>query len=204
MKKIYEKIWEESMPYQDKRDDEGHARTVTRFAIKLLETEPGDEEIVIPSAILHDIGWSKLSQEERFYIFNNKITKEKEMQLDSKVNARVRHEIEGADLAEKILFKVRYDQDKTNKVTEIIMQHDTNDIPINDEDKIMKDADKLWTFSRVGIDADARRFGFSSKECVDMAEKRIALPNYFHTESAKKIAGQEILKRKDELLGVKS
>ena len=66
MKAIHRKILELSLPYQDKRDDKGHARTVTDFAIMLLKTERADPDVVIPAAILHDIGWSKMPKKERF------------------------------------------------------------------------------------------------------------------------------------------
>ena len=62
MEEIFQKIWDLAEEYQDKRDDEGHAKTVLEYAIKLLEILPANEKIVIPAAILHDIGWSQLSK----------------------------------------------------------------------------------------------------------------------------------------------
>jgi len=196
MKEIFEKIWELALPYQDKRDDEGHARSVTDFAFELLKTESADEDILIPAAILHDIGWSQLSEEERFYVFKNKITKEVEMKTKSKVNVRVKHELEGAKLAQKILEKVDYDKNRIKKIIKVIKQHDTGKNIISPEDRLMRDADKLWSFSKLGFQADIRRFGLFPKECYEMAVKRVDMPNYFNTESAKKIARKELEKNK--------
>ncbi|MDA2922554.1 HD domain-containing protein [Patescibacteria group bacterium AH-259-L07] len=197
MEKVYEEIFELSKPYQDTRDDAGHAEIVAQFAIELLKSESADEEIVVPAAILHDIGWSQLSEEERFYIFKNKITKEKELSMKSKVDVRVKHEIEGARLAKKILNDLNYDSEKTKKIVEIIRQHDTNKNPISKEDRVLKDADKLWTFTLTGIEADERRFGYSKEKLIDMAEKRIDRSDYFLTESAKKLARRELMKVKN-------
>ena len=198
MKKIYKEILNLAAPYNDKRDDKGHAETVANFAAKLLETEEGDESIVIPAAILHDIGWSQMIEEERFFIFNNKITKEMEMASNKKVDVRVKHELLGAKLAQELLQKVNFDQNKINKVLDVIIGHDTVISPNTKEDAVMKDADKLWTFTKLGLEADMRRFKYDASTLIDMAEKRIDLENYFHTESAKKIARAELVKLKEE------
>ena len=60
---VHKKIWELAFPYQDKRNDEGHAECVVSYAQKLLLAEKADSNVVIPAAILHDIGWSQLSAE---------------------------------------------------------------------------------------------------------------------------------------------
>ena len=63
MKEIFEKIWELALPYQDKRDDSGHAATSLKYALQLVELENGDEDVIIPAIILHDVGWSQLVKE---------------------------------------------------------------------------------------------------------------------------------------------
>jgi len=198
VKKIFKKIWELALPYQDKRDDKGHAKMVTDFAFELLKTESADEDVLVPAAILHDIGWSQLSKEERFYIFKKKITKEVEMKNKVKVNVRAKHQIEGVKLTKRILKQVGYNKDKITKIIKIIKQHDTGKSIISREDKLLKDADKLWTYSKLGIKADIRRFGLTAKECYNMAVKRVDMPNYFNTESAKKLARIELEKREKD------
>ena len=64
MRKIFKDIWDLSLPYQDKRDDEGHAKITLFFAQKLLKTHKGDEDVIIPAIILHDIGWSKIPRKK--------------------------------------------------------------------------------------------------------------------------------------------
>lgn len=196
MKEIFKEIWELALPYQDKRNDKGHGKTVTDFAFKLLKSETADENVLIPAAILHDIGWSQLSKEERFYIFKHKITKEVERKMKSKLDVRVKHELEGAELANKILEKVNYDKNKIKKIVNIVSKHDTEKSFISREGTLLRDADKLWTYSKLGFMADIKRFGLTPKKCYDMAVNRIDMSDYFNTKSAKKLAEKEIIKRK--------
>jgi len=196
MEKTFEIIWKLAIPYQDKRNDKGHAKTVLHFALKLLKIERADKNIAIPAAILHDIGWSQLSKEERFFIYKNKITKEVEIKMKSKIKVRVKHELLGAKLAKEILEKIKYDKNKIKKIIAIIKQHDTGETILSQEDRLVKDADKLWTFSKPGFKADMKRFNFSPTECCSVLVKNLTMPGYFKTKSAKKIARQELEKRK--------
>ena len=60
MKEIFEKIWETALPYQDQRNDDGHARVTLKYAKELVKLEDGNEDIVIPAIILHDVGYSQI------------------------------------------------------------------------------------------------------------------------------------------------
>lgn len=191
-KDIYQKIWEAVLPYQDKRDDAGHAEIVTKFAIKLCELEKADGDIVIPAAILHDIGWSQLSKEEKFIIFDSNATKEEML------NVRIRHQEEGVRLAKEILEKLEYSPEKIKQILEIISQHDTRKGFLSSEDGIMRDADKLWRFSKIGLDADIRRREMSFDEYYNRMEKRIEEDNFFFSESAKLLAKEELIERQKE------
>lgn len=91
MKEIFKKIWNLALPYQDKRDDEGHAEFVLKTAVELIKLENADENIVIPSAILHDIGWSKVPKEEAMNNFGNKLDDKARIELQKK------HEKIGSD-----------------------------------------------------------------------------------------------------------
>ena len=70
MKEIFNKIWELSLHYQDKRDDFGHAETSLKYATELVTLENGNEDVVIPAVILHDVGWSQLPKERCLIIFD--------------------------------------------------------------------------------------------------------------------------------------
>jgi len=196
MKSLFQKIWKLASPYQDKRDDKNHAKIVTDYAIKLCELENADENIVVPAAILHDIGWSQLSKKEKFSIFKN-ISKEEERGI------RIKHEKEGVNLAKKILKKVNYEPNLIKKILEIIDGHDTRKEFLNKEDGIVRDADKLWRYSQIGFEADTRRFKLSLMTPIQLLKLRksqVSEKGYFYSQSAKEIAREEIEERGKEFI----
>ncbi|OGI28469.1 MAG: hypothetical protein A2184_04045 [Candidatus Moranbacteria bacterium RIFOXYA1_FULL_44_7] len=170
----------------------GHAEIVTKFATKLCKLEKEADDIVVPAAILHDIGWSQLSEEEKFIIFNSNATKEEMLHV------RIRHQKEGVKLAKEILEKLEYPLDQIKKILEIISQHDTRKGFFSKEDGVMRDADKLWRFSKIGLEADIRRREMKFHEYYNRMEKRIEEENFFYSESAKSLAREELVERQRE------
>lgn len=191
MKEIYSSIWKLALPYQDKRGDEGHAETVLNYAIELVKSEGADEEIVIPAAILHDIGWSKLPKEERLGIFG-KIKKEDKQYLQKK------HEITGVDLAKNILEQVNYDTPSTEEILEIISGHDTRAGFISKNEGVVRDADKLWRFSKKGFWVDVIRGSYTPNAHYKKLKDNVKEKDFFYSETAKNIAKFELEKRKNE------
>jgi HD superfamily phosphohydrolase YqeK len=190
MKKVYKEIWKLARPFQDYRDDKGHAKITLSFALKLLQMEKARKDVVIPAIILHDIGWSQLSKKERFLIFDKTATKE------DKEKVRIKHQQEGVKLAKKILQKVSYDKKLTKKILKIISQHDTGERFLSKEDGIVKDADKLWRFSKPGFNADFKRFKITPEQNYRMLKSCIDQKGFFFSELAKKIAKEELEKIK--------
>ncbi len=183
MKAIFQKIWDLSFKYQNKRDDAGHVEIVVDSAEKLLKLVPANEDIVIPAAILHDIGWSKIPKGERFRIFAGDLTPEENRLL------RIRHQEEGVKLAKQILLDVSYPEEFTKHILEIISQHDTRDGCFSKEDGIVRDADKMWIFSRKGFEADLRRRKDTSVQWYfDYVQKKLDNPKFFYSKEARKMA----------------
>ena len=96
MKEIFEKIWELALPYQDKRDDAGHAETSLNYALKMVELEKVNEDVVIPAIILHDVGWSQLPEKRRMTVFDPGAREEDRREVVYE------HEIEGIKLARRV------------------------------------------------------------------------------------------------------
>lgn len=195
MKEEFKKIWEIALPYQDKRDDEGHARIVTEYAIKLCEIEKADDKIVVPAAILHDIGWSQLSKKEISLIFDPNRTPKMEREV------RIKHQDEGVKLAKEILNEAGYPSNFFKPILEIISQHDTRKNFLSTEDGAMRDADKLWRYTKIGFEADLKRNKFTFYFLYNEMLKRIDEKNFFFFESAKDMASQELKNRKKEFMG---
>ena len=106
----YWTIWEEALPYQDKRDDPGQGEIVTLMAQKLLgHFGEGDKEIIIPAAILHDIGWDVDPDEFRVALGT-----------DNEAMLRLGHEALGVKRALEILKRVNWPVEYVREITDII------------------------------------------------------------------------------------
>jgi len=191
MKEIFERIWELALPYQDKRDDAGHAEVTLSYARRLVELEDGDEDIVIPAIILHDIGYSQIPRERRMLIFDRNAAREERDAV------RYEHQEESVKLAKDILNKVGYPPDLMGEILDIISEHDTREGFISKNEGLVRDADKLWRFSRAGFDADEARQVTSNESRCKRLEARLKDPNYIYSQSARHIALKELEQRKN-------
>jgi len=192
MKEIFEKIREAAEPYQDKRDDDGHARVTLKYAQQLVETEGGNEDVVIPAIILHDIGYSQIPRERRMLIFDKNATPEqrKEIQFE--------HQRESVRLGGEILKQLEYPEELNPQILEIVSQHDTRKGFISKDEGLVRDADKLWRFSKESFSVNKNPDGADMEERCNRLEKDLENPDFIYSESARIIAREELTKRRKE------
>lgn len=188
IKPIHQKIFEKAKPFLRTRKNLIHTKIALRYAIKLLEEEPGDEEIVIPAILLHDVGWKTIPEHLHLTAFgpnpsNPKLTKV--------------HELEGAKIARSILEGLRYSPEKVKEICRIIQGHDSRKRPISRNDRIVKDSDKLTRYSRKGMAIDLDRFRISRQRYLLFLERII--DQWFLTPAGKNMAKKEIHLRKYDL-----
>jgi HD superfamily phosphodiesterase len=186
MKEIFEKIWELALPYQDKRDDTGHAETSLKYALKLVELEKGDEDVVIPAIILHDVGWSQLPEKRRLMVFDPGAREENRREVVYE------HEIEGIKLALKILREVNYPPDLIDEILDIISQHDTRKGFVSKNEGIVRDADKLWRTSKEGFTASETRAKKREAQRFKQIEKGLKKENYLYSQTARQMALEDL------------
>jgi HD superfamily phosphodiesterase len=186
MKDVFNVIWKMALPYQDKRDDIGHAEIALKYARELAALENGNEDVIIPAIILHDIGWSQLIKERRMLIFDKDASKE------DRRNVQLEHQIESVKLAGDILRNVNYPEELTKEILEIISQHDTREGFISKNEGLVRDADKLWRTSKEGFAAAEARRKVNNKPRDESMWKKIEedihKPGYFYFEKARQIA----------------
>lgn len=175
------RILELAKPFLNTRKNDIHTSIACRFAIKLLQSEPGDPEVVIPAILCHDLGWSKVPEESLLKAFGPK---------DFDHELRRVHEVEGVNLAREVLRQVEYDPQKSNEILEIIDGHDSRLTALSDSDKIVKDADKLFRFDPVGLQIDAERFEIEIPVHSEWLRNRIE--EWFFTKTAKMLALEEL------------
>ena len=187
MKPVFEKIRQLSKPFLQTRHNDVHTEISTQYAFELLKREGGDEQIVIPAIILHDTGWMRVPAELHLKAFGPNATEPELNRL---------HEVEGVKIAEKILQKLKYDTPKIIKILEIIDGHDSRTEPVSLEDMIVKDADKLWRFSKSGFYIDVERFGESHEKGLERLRSNIS--GWFFTVTAKEVAAEKLSRREKE------
>lgn len=196
MKNVFRKIWKLALPYQDSADNKGHAKITLNFVLALLKKEAGREEIVIPAIILHDIGYSQLSEREKFlpFILKVRIGSAKDNKIKEK------HQEKSVELAKNILKKVKYNKKLIGGILKIISQHDTGKRFLSKEDGLVKDADKLWRFSKIGFSADIRRLKITRQEGYERLKQALNKKELlFFSESAKQIAKRKLTKIKNSI-----
>ena len=181
MKPIFDKIKQLSKPFLNTRHNDVHTEISTLLAFHLLEQEGGDEDIVIPAIILHDTGWKRVPSKLHLKAFGPKATNPKLNRL---------HEVEGVKIAKEILQKLNYDAIKTDKILKIIDGHDSRTKPISMNDRIVKDADRLWRYTSSGFYIYIERFGESHEEGLDRL--RSNLVGWFFTVTAKEMAADKL------------
>ena len=186
-KSIFKQIYQLAQPYLNTRHNDIHTEMSMQLAYQLLSAEGGQESIVIPAIILHDVGWQKVPPALHLKAFGPKAT-------SPEINRT--HEQEGVRIAKTILTEVNYDEEKIAEILKIIDGHDSRKESISLNDSLVKDADKLWRFTQKGFDIDNERFEETVAEGLNRLRKY--LPRWFFTDTAYQFANEELQQRERE------
>ena len=149
----YDPVWRAAEPYMRARKNDVHIPLSFDWAVRLLDHFPeADRDVCLLAILLHDIGWWAIDMEtiiaEGFRCANI---------LQSDV--RYRHEAEGVRLATEVLRSTGWDDTVIAQVCEIIDGHDTRLDPRHLDDRIVRDADKLWRYEVTGTAIGCDWFG---------------------------------------------
>ncbi|MBI2869841.1 MAG: HD domain-containing protein [Chloroflexi bacterium] len=117
-----------------------HARKVTGYAEKLLAEEPGDPNIVVPAALLHDIGIHAAEQKHGS-------------------SAGKFQEIEGPPVARAILARLAVPPARIDEICEIIAHHHSPGVVNTLNFRILYDADWLVNLGDETDTGDKARLG---------------------------------------------
>jgi len=187
MKAIDKKIYQKAKPFLNTRANEPHTKVSYRYSLRLLRAEGGDPEIVIPSILLHDIGWKMIPENDHLKMYGPRADR----------NLQKIHEREGAKMAAQILRELGYPWGKAKAIVSIVKGHDTSTHPRSLNEKIVKDSDRLWRFSKQGFLINGMRFKVPPQKHLSYLEKKVE--EWFFTETAKRIARKEIKNIKGDL-----
>ena len=110
LKPIYQKVYERAKPFLRTRKNLIHTKISLQYALKLLGHGKGDEEVVIPAILLHDVGWKTIPENLHLTAFGPNPSNPK--------LARI-HEVEGAKIAKPILEECIILQKKLRRSVEL-------------------------------------------------------------------------------------
>lgn len=137
------RLLDSAIPFQDMRNDPGQAEIVAYFASKLIDLGmPGEREVAIPSAILHDTGWYKQGDP-------NSWKKRVEAGLATEGESIRRPAQNRAIYIAGMLLPKALDlpEEKQFEIADIIGDHDTQLLPTTQSGLVLRCADMLWRFS---------------------------------------------------------
>lgn len=197
----YQDFFKVVLPYLHVRTTDVHVVTCLPFIPELIQAtrEKVDDRLVQIAFMLHDSGWSQMSEIE----IAHSLGVEGLSLSGEAVNPKARHAVLGRDVAQKILgsyaFQPALTPAQKEAIYQAILYHDKpwelaagGEIPIHM--KIVCDVDHLWSFTHPNFWQDTVRKGVQP----DSYLKNLGddLESYFVTEPGKQKAR--------ELLGMRS
>jgi hypothetical protein len=108
-----------------------------------------------------------------------------------------RHEIAGARIAGELLRALDYDEERTQRIQEIIDGHDSRAEALGLEDAIVKDADKLWRFTEDGIRISSAWMKRSYEEFTAYVEGKI--DSWMLTDAGRRLAHETLARSRESL-----
>jgi HD domain len=187
----YDAVWRTAEPYMRARKNDVHIPLSFGYARKLLEAYPeADEDIVLLAILLHDIGWWSIDETDIF----EKGFGPNMMQSD----VRFLHESEGVRLSREVLEKTGWPEEIIAAVGEIIDGHDTRPDPKSLNDRLVRDADKLWRFTVTGVSVACDWFKMNPHQYADRLENSGL--KQLETEAGLKMATEELALTRQVLL----
>ncbi len=178
----YDAVWRRAEPYMRARKNDVHVPLSFDWAQRLLAAHPeADADIVSLAILLHDIGWYSIDMEDII----EKGFGPNMMQSD----VRFLHESEGVRLSRPVLEETGWGEDTIRAVAEIIDGHDTRPHPRHLNDRLVRDADKLWRFSVTGVSVACDWFKMTPRQYADRLEHQVA---QLETETGRAWAAQEL------------
>lgn len=132
--KKYQVLWNKCLPLlrEGRPGDVDHAAEVVNFILHYTGKIKFDKSILIPVAIMHDIGHAAILPEHFKYITGpHKIS-----------NGKLVHMLAGAKIAKGILEKIKYNKKQAQEIVDIISIHDFDRLQDIDIKKIYNTKNK--------------------------------------------------------------
>ena len=160
----YMPIWNAARPFLNVRNNDEHTLVAYALAVQFLKVTPdADPDVVLPTILLHDVGWKKVPQDLLLLAVGRKPTRP-DLVRD--------HELYGVEIAREILTELAIDGIKLQPILDIIDGHDTDNTARSINDAVMKDADKGWRTTPHGMRTIAGWYNVPLSQVVLMLQER--------------------------------
>ncbi len=196
MKKIYSEIWKLAKPYYEKGRpmDIEHIKWMMAEAVFVCRQENLDDSLLVPLVILHDVGYAEIPKGNPFSL-----------------KLRKAHMKAGAKIAKRILKKIKYPEEKTEKIIRLVSMHDNWALGGNEIYKkgkllgVFTDLDYIWMATPKGFTALMKILNKNKQEMFEYLEtndKPKLRP--FSTKTTKKLYIKYLKDRKKENLSTQN
>ena len=187
----YDPVWRKAEPYMRARKNDVHIPLSFAWAARLLEVQPeADQDVCLLAILLHDIGWYSIDMDE---ILEKGFSGPNMLQSD----VRYLHETEGVRLGTDVLKTTGWDAETIAQVCEIIDGHDTRPNPRHLNDRIVRDADKLWRFDVTGIAVACDWFKLTPHAYADRLEIQ---KSQLETDAGRQLANETLAASRQTLM----
>ncbi len=192
------------LPYLHTRTTDVHIAACFPFASELIQATgvEVDSRVVHLAFILHDVGWSQLSEEEiAASLSTSGVTLTK-----TAMGPKEKHAVVGRDLAQQLLARYPFEPPLTETqkawIAQAVLYHDKpwelaeqGGLPL--EIKLVCDVDHLWSLTHENFWQDTIRKGVDPSVYLSNLEQD--LETYFVTEPGKYKARRLLLERQAEV-----
>ncbi len=200
----YRDFFQVVLPYLHTRTTDVHIATCFPFVDELIQAAGAvvDERVVHLAFLLHDIGWSQLSEAEIAASLG--VTG---VTLNAQaLGPKEKHALVGKDLAARLLASYPFDPQLTatqhDWICQAVLYHDKpwelakrGKLPL--EIKLVCDVDHLWSFTHENFWQDTVRKGVAPPTYLTNLEQDVA--TYFVTEQGKRKARDLLENRREEV-----
>jgi len=183
MNKQYQKIWKLALPYLKsgaRKDFVLHTKGVVKAVEMIIKfSGQGDESLLMPAAILHDTGWSRVP----------KVLQSSDEARD-KLKALRLHIKYAPEIIRKVLGQIGYENKKIKKIIEIVKSHKFKN-PKEINKRILIDADAVSDCFKEQFKSDMKSYKAIKRDLYNFRKKN----NKFYSKVAEEIFNKEIEKR---------
>ncbi len=186
MIKKYEKLWEivsKKLRGVGKKDYVLHSKMVTRAMQEIIQYEGGEEKILIPAAMLHDIGWLNVPKKYQFAKTDE----------DKKIAEKL-HIEKAPEIIKEILKNLNYTNDRINRIIRVVINHKSKNPAGDKEIECIVDSDNLSDTYQEPFYSDVMSYNSTPIKTLKFRSK-----NRFFTKTAKSIFNKQIEERRNEI-----